>query len=111
MSAEPVKRGVEVKLPSPSEEINDSRIVRYGVRLYLKRDDLIHPEIPGNKWRKFKYNLLAAREQGYRTILTYGGAYSKPYSSDGCGRISLRILDDWHTKAIVSSQTDLDYLM
>ena len=76
MSAEPVKRGVEVKLPSPVEEINDHQIARYGVRLYLKRDDLIHPEIPGNKWRKLKYNLIAAREQGYRTILTYGGAYS-----------------------------------
>jgi 1-aminocyclopropane-1-carboxylate deaminase/D-cysteine desulfhydrase-like pyridoxal-dependent ACC family enzyme len=76
MPAEPVKCGVEVKLPSPVEEINDHRIARYGVRLYLKRDDLIHPEIPGNKWRKLKYNLIAARERGYHTILTYGGAYS-----------------------------------
>ncbi len=76
MSAESAKRGVEVKLPSPLEEVNDDRIVRYGVHLYLKRDDLIHPEIPGNKWRKLKHNLVAAREQGHRTILTYGGAYS-----------------------------------
>jgi 1-aminocyclopropane-1-carboxylate deaminase len=76
MLVEPVKPGVEVKLPSPLEEINDYRIRRYGVRLYLKRDDLIHPEIPGNKWRKLKYNLMAARERGYHTILTYGGAYS-----------------------------------
>lgn len=76
MPAEPAKPGVEVKLPSPIEEINDDRIACYGVHLYLKRDDLIHPEIPGNKWRKLKYNLIAAREQGYRTVLTYGGAYS-----------------------------------
>jgi 1-aminocyclopropane-1-carboxylate deaminase/D-cysteine desulfhydrase-like pyridoxal-dependent ACC family enzyme len=44
--------------------------------LYLKRDDLIHPDIPGNKWRKLKYNLLVAREQGYSRLLTFGGAYS-----------------------------------
>jgi 1-aminocyclopropane-1-carboxylate deaminase len=47
-----------------------------GVRIVLKRDDLIHPELPGNKWRKLKYNLVAAREQGARTLLTFGGAYS-----------------------------------
>lgn len=44
--------------------------------MYLKRDDLIHPEIPGNKWRKLNYNVSAAREQGYSTLLTFGGAYS-----------------------------------
>ncbi len=47
-----------------------------GLRLYLKRDDLISPEIPGNKWRKLKYNLTAARAQGHRVLLTFGGAYS-----------------------------------
>ncbi|MGH3869374.1 MAG: 1-aminocyclopropane-1-carboxylate deaminase/D-cysteine desulfhydrase [Pseudonocardiaceae bacterium] len=76
MPAESAKCDIEVKLPSPLEEINDDRIARYGIRLYLKRDDLIHPEISGNKWRKLKYNLAAAQEQGHRTILTYGGAYS-----------------------------------
>ncbi len=63
-------------LPSPVEEIRDDRLAVRGVRLYLKRDDLIHPEIPGNKWRKLKYNLSAAREQGHSRLLTFGGAYS-----------------------------------
>lgn len=44
--------------------------------VYLKRDDLIHPQISGNKWRKLKYNLMLARRQGYDTLLTFGGAYS-----------------------------------
>lgn len=65
-----------VRLPSPLTELNDDRIEQYGVRLYLKRDDLIHPEVPGNKWRKLKYNLAAAREQGHTRLLTFGGAYS-----------------------------------
>ncbi|CCH00604.1 Pyridoxal-5'-phosphate-dependent protein beta subunit [Fibrella aestuarina BUZ 2] len=46
------------------------------IRLFLKRDDQLHPLVSGNKWRKLKYNLLAAREQGLSTILTFGGAFS-----------------------------------
>ncbi len=46
------------------------------IRLYLKRDDLLHPLVSGNKWRKLKYNLLAAQKQGFDTLLTFGGAYS-----------------------------------
>jgi 1-aminocyclopropane-1-carboxylate deaminase len=42
----------------------------------VKRDDLLHPTIMGNKWRKLKYNLQEAKNQGYKTLLTFGGAYS-----------------------------------
>lgn len=64
------------RLPSPLCEVFDFRLTRHGVRLWLKRDDLIHPEVPGNKWRKLKYNLVAAREAGANRLLTFGGAYS-----------------------------------
>jgi 1-aminocyclopropane-1-carboxylate deaminase len=47
-----------------------------GVRLLLWRDDLLNPALPGNKARKLKYNLVAARAQGYTRLLTFGGAYS-----------------------------------
>ena len=46
------------------------------VRLYVRRDDLSHPVVSGNKWRKLCYNLAAARQQGHDTLLTFGGAYS-----------------------------------
>ena len=46
------------------------------IQVFIKRDDLLHPQVSGNKWRKLKYNLLAAREQGFTTLLTFGGAYS-----------------------------------
>jgi 1-aminocyclopropane-1-carboxylate deaminase len=65
-----------LQLPSPLEALDDDRLAAAGVRLYLKRDDLISPEITGNKWRKLKYNLAAARSQGHGTLLTFGGAYS-----------------------------------
>lgn len=61
------------QLPSPLEPLDDERFARYGVQLLLKRDDLIHPDLPGNKWRKLAPNLTAAAG---RTVLTFGGAYS-----------------------------------
>lgn len=69
-------RPLELRLPSPLEELSDDRLGQAGVRLYLKRDDLINPDIPGNKWRKLKNNLAAARQQGEQVLLTFGGAYS-----------------------------------
>ncbi|AXG80193.1 1-aminocyclopropane-1-carboxylate deaminase/D-cysteine desulfhydrase [Streptomyces paludis] len=64
------------RLPSPLRPAEDERFARHGVRLLLKRDDLIHPELAGNKWRKLAPNLRAAAEAGRRTLLTFGGAYS-----------------------------------
>jgi 1-aminocyclopropane-1-carboxylate deaminase len=69
-------RPLELRLPSPLEELADDRLAAAGLRLYLKRDDLINPEIPGNKWRKLTYNLEEARRRGSRQLLTFGGAYS-----------------------------------
>jgi 1-aminocyclopropane-1-carboxylate deaminase len=44
--------------------------------LFVKRDDLIHPEISGNKLRKLEGNLLVAKSLGAQQLITYGGAYS-----------------------------------
>ncbi len=67
---------LQLRLPSPLETLDDDRLSRHGVRVMLKRDDLIHPGIPGNKWRKLKYNLFDAAASGEQTLLTFGGAYS-----------------------------------
>jgi 1-aminocyclopropane-1-carboxylate deaminase len=61
------------RLPSPVREVVDGRFERRGVRLLLKRDDLIHPELIGNKWRKLAPNLAAAAG---RSVVTFGGAWS-----------------------------------
>lgn len=44
--------------------------------LYIKRDDLLHPYVSGNKFRKLRYNLKKAKEENYSTLLTFGGAFS-----------------------------------
>lgn len=46
------------------------------VQLYVRREDLIHPLISGNKFRKLFYNLQYIQEQQYTSILTFGGAHS-----------------------------------
>ena len=46
------------------------------VELHIKREDEIHPFVSGNKFRKLKYNLQEAKNQGYKTLLTFGGAFS-----------------------------------
>ena len=46
------------------------------LQLFVKRDDLIHNEISGNKWRKLKWNIISTVKHGCDLISTYGGAYS-----------------------------------
>ena len=63
-------------LNAPVQKIEEAFLAAAKVSLYLKRDDLIHPSISGNKWRKIKYNVEAAQQAGHKTLLTFGGAYS-----------------------------------
>ncbi|WP_281631361.1 1-aminocyclopropane-1-carboxylate deaminase/D-cysteine desulfhydrase [Flavobacterium luteolum] len=46
------------------------------ISLTIKREDLIHPFVSGNKFRKLKYNLLQAKAKNKKTLLTFGGAFS-----------------------------------
>lgn len=46
------------------------------ISLTIKREDLIHPFVSGNKFRKLKYNLLQAKAENKETLLTFGGAFS-----------------------------------
>ena len=47
-----------------------------GIKVHIKREDLLHPFVSGNKFRKLKYNLLQAKAENHQTILTFGGAFS-----------------------------------
>lgn len=56
----------------PNQFITEER----GVSVFLKREDLLHKEVSGNKFRKLKYNVLEAISKGKDRLLTFGGAYS-----------------------------------
>ncbi len=63
-------------LTAPLQPIEHAILNNAGVRLWVKRLDLVHPIVSGNKWYKLKYNLQAAQQQGYEKLLSFGGAYS-----------------------------------
>ena len=44
--------------------------------VWIQRDDLIHPVISGNKWRKLVGHLHRMETEGKRILVTFGGAYS-----------------------------------
>ncbi|WP_413701263.1 1-aminocyclopropane-1-carboxylate deaminase/D-cysteine desulfhydrase [Psychromonas sp. KJ10-10] len=62
--------------PSPLQELNHPLLQSKNISLSVKRDDLLHADISGNKWRKLKFNLIEARKQGINHLVSFGGAYS-----------------------------------
>lgn len=68
------------KVQSPSQKI-EFDLFGKEVEVYIKREDLLHEYVSGNKLRKLKYNLLKAQEDNHNTILTFGGAFSNHISA------------------------------
>jgi len=62
--------------PSPLQKINLPFLEVAKIECYIKRDDQLQSVIQGNKYRKLKYNLEFAIEQGYEEVVSFGGAYS-----------------------------------
>ena len=62
--------------PIPAQQIQHSLLEQKKVKLFIKREDLLHPEVSGNKWRKLKYNINQAKDSGQIGVLTFGGAFS-----------------------------------
>ncbi len=72
--------------PTPSINQKIPLDTDLGVSLFIKREDLIDPQISGNKYRKLYYNLRAAQQQNYSTLLTFGGAFSNHIAAvSACG--------------------------
>ena len=58
---------IELKLPFLKDN---------GFKIFMKREDLIHPIVSGNKFRKLKYNIEKFKKNKNSTLITFGGAYS-----------------------------------
>jgi 1-aminocyclopropane-1-carboxylate deaminase len=69
---------------SPEQEVYHPDLKEFNVRLFLKRDDLIHPFISGNKWRKLKYNLIKANQENKTHLVTFGGVWSNHLLATAC---------------------------
>lgn len=64
------------RIPSPVHEVKFDAFRERNVEVFMKRDDLIHPIVSGNKWRKLQGYVKQAQEQECHSIITYGGAFS-----------------------------------
>src|SRR5580704_1765230 len=67
---------IDLEFFSPVHQIKNTLFDEQGLKVFIKRDDLIHPIISGNKWRKLKYLLIKARSENKDHLVTFGGAYS-----------------------------------
>lgn len=79
---------IDLQFHSPEELLEDKLFNRKKVTVYLKRDDLIHPFISGNKWRKLKYVLRQASSERKNHLVTFGGAYSNHLLATACAAAS-----------------------
>ncbi|MBP6235499.1 MAG: 1-aminocyclopropane-1-carboxylate deaminase/D-cysteine desulfhydrase [Saprospiraceae bacterium] len=91
-------------VPSPIQEVDFPLLKNKNIRLWIKRDDLIHPWVSGNKYRKLKYNLKSAIENNSKTIVTFGGAFSNHLhaTSGACALLGLKSV------GIVRGEIDLN---
>ena len=67
-----------------TQEISLPILKEKEIKLFIKRTDQTHQHISGNKWYKLKYNLIEAKKQGFKTLLTFGGAYSNHIAATAC---------------------------
>ncbi len=67
---------LDVACGVPVQRIEVKTLIDAGIELLVRRDDLVDPELSGNKFYKLFFNLRVAREQGFTRLLSFGGAYS-----------------------------------
>jgi 1-aminocyclopropane-1-carboxylate deaminase len=67
-----------------TQEISLPLLKEKGIKLFIKRTDQTHKHVSGNKWYKLKYNLIEAKKKGFKTLLTFGGAYSNHIAATAC---------------------------
>jgi 1-aminocyclopropane-1-carboxylate deaminase len=67
---------IDFEIFSPIHQIQHQLFDEQGLKVFIKRDDMIHPIMSGNKWRKLKYLLKQAHAENKAHLVTFGGAYS-----------------------------------
>lgn len=71
-----IKNLFNLWIPSPIQELDWKEAKEKGLRIFAKRDDLIHHHISGNKYRKLKYNFIEFSKGNYDEVIAFGGAFS-----------------------------------
>lgn len=61
---------------TPVEKLNWPAIERFGVEVWCKRDELLHPHLSGNKFYKLHGHIQSFYATGSDCIVSFGGAFS-----------------------------------
>ncbi|ALS99607.1 1-aminocyclopropane-1-carboxylate deaminase/D-cysteine desulfhydrase [Lacimicrobium alkaliphilum] len=89
-----IEQILDISLPSAVQQLNPDWPGSEQVELYIKRDDLIHPVISGNKWRKLKYALTETMDNGVAEIISFGGGHSNHLHALGyaCMKLNIQLI-------------------
>lgn len=87
-------------VPSPIVQLHHDDFLKKGIEVFVKREDMIHEEVMGNKWRKLKYNLEAARKLKKKRLVTFGGAYSNHIAATAAAAA----IYDFESKGIIRGE-------
>ena len=60
----------------PHDPVHWPKLSRLGLEVLVRRDDLVHDALPGNKFYKLHHNLRQAHQEGYTQVVSFGGAHS-----------------------------------
>ena len=82
-----------IKTPSAEQVLTPKWATDSNIHLSVKRDDLIHPVISGNKWRKLKYALIEAEKHKVKHIGSFGGGFSNHLHALGfcCHQLNIQL--------------------
>jgi 1-aminocyclopropane-1-carboxylate deaminase len=82
-----------IHTPSPEQVFSPHWAKSQNIQISIKRDDLLHPIISGNKWRKLKYALEGACDNNVQHIVSFGGGYSNHLHALGycCQQLGIRL--------------------
>lgn len=87
----PLADQLAIQLPSPEQPLAIEP--SHGYQCWVKRDDLLHPVISGNKWRKLQGALLEAQAKDIEHLVSFGGGYSNHLHALGycCARLKIKL--------------------
>jgi 1-aminocyclopropane-1-carboxylate deaminase len=82
-----------IQTPSPEQVLSPHWAKLQNIQISIKRDDLLHPIVSGNKWRKLKYVLLETSDNDVKHIVSFGGGYSNHLHALGycCQQLGIRL--------------------
>ena len=95
---------LEELLPSPIQKITTRLTKQKDINLFVKRDDLIHDKVSGNKYRKLKYNLTKIKSEGKDHVISFGGAFSNHIHA----LASACYYENMYTIGIIRGELDLE---